>query len=514
MKLDLLKFLLLFLGASSLQFSSAAAAGMGEERIALVIGNDDYQNAPLMNPLNDAHDMKAALEQVGFSVIYKENLDLPSMEKTVQEFTHKLNKNSVGLFYYSGHGAQVDGSNFLVPVKSSISNKSELKARSYDVEIILDDMEEAGNGTNIVILDACRDNPFKGVKDIGDGLTLMSAPRGSLIAFATAPDSVASDKPLGQNSLYTKYLKKYIVKPNLDIQDMFVKVREGVEAEDPDQVPWEYSSLTGSFCFAGCSGGSYNQVNLIAPEPNSLRVEVSFWESIRNSHDPGDFRAYLKKYPDGQFALLARNRLIPPESPAPARTSIAKAFVSSMDCAYCPETVKLPEMGISFGKYEVTQNQWRAVMGKNPSYFFRCGGFCPVEYVSWDEVQLYIQRLNQMTGKRYRLPTEDEWFAACQAGGDQEYCGSDDIEAVAWYNDNSGGISHPAGQKKPNAWGLYDMSGNVGEWTSSCKNEKCLLRRACGGSWSDIKSRVDSGYHSNFGVAVHYHDLGFRLVLD
>jgi formylglycine-generating enzyme required for sulfatase activity len=115
--------------------------------------------------------------------------------------------------------------------------------------------------------------------------------------------------------------------------------------------------------------------------------------------------------------LLARNRLKPPESPARAHPAIAEAFVSSSkDCDYCPEMRKLQALGISIGKYEVTQNQWRAVMGDNPSYFLSCGGFCPVEDVSWDDAQRYIQRLNQLTGKRYRLPSEDEWYTACQAG--------------------------------------------------------------------------------------------------
>jgi uncharacterized caspase-like protein len=301
MKPGVYKLMLALLGASGLLFCASAAATKvagvsGDDRVALVIGNDAYKKSPLMNPVNDARDMKAALEQVGFSVIYKENVDLPSLKRAVQAFARNLNKDTVGLVYYSGHGAQVDGSNYLIPVKSRINSKSELKARAYDVGIILDNMEAAGNRINIVILDACRDNPFKGVKGIGDGLSLMSAPRGSLIAFATAPDSVAGDKPSGENSLYTKYLKQYLVQPNLKIQDMFVKVREAVEAEDPDQVPWEYSSLTGNFCFAGCKGGNDN---LVAPEPNPVRAEVSFWESIRNSHNPGDFKAYLKKYPAG-----------------------------------------------------------------------------------------------------------------------------------------------------------------------------------------------------------------------
>ena len=131
--------------------------------------------------------------------------------------------------------------------------------------------------------------------------------------------------------------------------------------------------------------------------------------------------------------------------------------------------VSLPT-GIKMGKYEVTQGQWRAVMGNNPSKFASCGDNCPVERVSWDDVQQFIQRLNSQTGKRFRLPSEDEWYAACQAGQRSEYCGSNSIDAMAWYQSNSGNTTHAVGQKQPNAWGLYDMSGNVWEiGRASCR---------------------------------------------
>lgn len=151
------------------------------------------------------------------------------------------------------------------------------------------------------------------------------------------------------------------------------------------------------------------------------------------------------------------------------------------------EMVSLSNFAI--GKYEVTQKQWKAVMGSNPSNFSDCGDDCPVENVSWDDVQTFLNKLNQMTGSRYRLPTKQEWERACGTG--TKYCGGNDPDAVAWYRGNSGSKTHPVGKKQTNANGLYDMSGNVSEMTSDCIGNDCGVRLTIGG---DYYSTVDSGY--------------------
>jgi formylglycine-generating enzyme required for sulfatase activity len=164
------------------------------------------------------------------------------------------------------------------------------------------------------------------------------------------------------------------------------------------------------------------------------------------------------------------------------------------------------------GKYEVTQGEWQAVMGNNPAYFSACGDRCPVEQVNWDEVQTFIRRLNQQTGKHYRLPTEQEWFNSCQAGLSTSYCGSDHVDDVAWYASNSGGASHVVGQKQANAWGLYDMSGNVFEWTSSCYEKECTHRIGRGGAWAYKAANVIAAYRLGFSPEYKGGNLGFRLV--
>ena len=147
------------------------------------------------------------------------------------------------------------------------------------------------------------------------------------------------------------------------------------------------------------------------------------------------------------------------------------------------EMVAIQGKNYEIGKYEVTQGEWQSVMGSNPSRFAACGEDCPVENVSWNDVQEFITKLNQQTGNQYRLPTEQEWEFACLGGRSTEYCGGNDLNALGWYNGNSGATSHPVGQKQANAYGLYDMSGNVWEWVQDKYDSQHDWRVLRGGSW-------------------------------
>ncbi len=166
------------------------------------------------------------------------------------------------------------------------------------------------------------------------------------------------------------------------------------------------------------------------------------------------------------------------------------------------------------GKYQVTQQQWEAVMGNNPSNFK--GGSLPVETVSWDDAQIFIQKLNQLSGKKnYRLPTEGEWEYACRAGSTSDYYFGDNesqLGEYAWYDGNSGATTHPVGQKKPNEWGLYDMAGNVWEWTDSWYDSSHSLRVVRGGGWYCCAELCRSVYRLNFTPDDRYDFIGFRLV--
>ncbi|MDP2847301.1 MAG: caspase family protein [Humidesulfovibrio sp.] len=231
--------------------SRHALAG-GEQRIALVIGNSAYKSAPLKNPAKDARDMATLLKSLGFSVTLKVDAGQKDMEEAVRQFGMDLRGGGVGLFYFAGHGLQVQGSNYLVPVDAKIQTESDVRFECVDAGRVLGKMEDAGNALNIVILDACRNNPFsRGFRSAERGLAEMRAPTGSLIAYATAPGSVASDGT-GENGIYTKHLLQTMRTPGLPITDVFMRVRMGVVAETgKKQVPWESSSLTGYFYLSG-----------------------------------------------------------------------------------------------------------------------------------------------------------------------------------------------------------------------------------------------------------------------
>lgn len=248
-----LQTLCLFLVAALLlclpQPSLAAGA---ETRIALVIGNGAYKAAPLRNPAKDARDMAALLTGLGFSVTLKMDAGQKDMEEAVRQFGLDLRQGGVGLFYFAGHGLQVQGSNYLVPVDAKIQTESDVRFECVDAGRVLGKMEDAGNALNIVILDACRNNPFsRGFRSADRGLAEMRAPTGSIIAYATAPGSVASDGS-GENGVYTKHLLSAMRTPDLAITDVFMRVRMGVVSETgKKQVPWESSSLTGYFYLTG-----------------------------------------------------------------------------------------------------------------------------------------------------------------------------------------------------------------------------------------------------------------------
>jgi serine/threonine protein kinase len=174
-----------------------------------------------------------------------------------------------------------------------------------------------------------------------------------------------------------------------------------------------------------------------------------------------------------------------------------------------PVMVQIPGKNYQMGKYEVTQEEWESVMGSNPSYFEACPR-CPVENVSWNDVQDYIQKLNKLTGKQYRLPYEAEWEYAAKAGYNYKYSGSNDINKVAWYSGNSNKTTHEVGKRDPNNWGLFDITGNVWEWCQDLKENKYILR---GGAWGYNPSNKSLGGTIVRSPDESDNDYGFRLIL-
>jgi uncharacterized caspase-like protein len=295
-------------------------AHAAEKRVALLIGNGSYSDKPLKNPVNDAEDLAKVLGGLGFEVTLKKNLKADQMKEAIAEFGDRLAQSKgVGLFYYSGHGVQVKGNNYLLPVGREFKRERDVELFAVEARTVLGRMEEGGNALNIVILDACRDSPLPAEsRSSGSrGLARMDTPTGSLVAFATAPNSTASDNGEERNGLYTKHLMQALQEPGLRLEDVFGKVRIAVEnASNRRQSPEEITKLRGEpFYF---KPGSGTQVASLKPEPvpavsapaprtkTAAEIEREAWDGAKASGSQDAVAEYLKQYPKGRYVSNAR----------------------------------------------------------------------------------------------------------------------------------------------------------------------------------------------------------------
>jgi len=235
-------------------------------RTALVIGNARYTTAPLRNPVNDARAISSTLEELGFQVTLLKDAGQKKMKRAIDKFGRTIRDGGVGLFYFSGHGMQVDGRNYLIPVDAEVDAEADVEYEAVEAGRVLAKMKTANNGMNLVILDACRNNPFaRSFRSASKGLATLNAPSGTFIAYATSPGSVASDGK-GDNGLYTGELIKHMKTPGLKVEEVFKRVRANVQKKSKNkQVPWDASSLTGDFFFNLSSSSA-----LVIPRDDAL----------------------------------------------------------------------------------------------------------------------------------------------------------------------------------------------------------------------------------------------------
>lgn len=275
----------------------AALPVWAEPRLALVIGNSAYGTVgALDNPGPDARLIAASLEETGFDVTLVVDAGRIDLVRAIAQFGRDLRaagEQTTGLFYYAGHGVQSFGSNFLLPVDADLTDAADLPLVAVEADAVLRQMASAKNRTNIVILDACRNNPFETVPDLNDpGLAEMNAPTGTFLAYAAAPGGVALDGSSG-NSPFTKALADRMSTPGLAIEQLFKDVRVSVLDETGGaQVPWDTSSLTGDFVFKASAEPSFGEAQL--------------WASVKDSGDPVQVLLFLRSHPDGVYADQAR----------------------------------------------------------------------------------------------------------------------------------------------------------------------------------------------------------------
>lgn len=293
---------------------SLLAAGLSSasvkdaSRLALVIGNSAYRQSPLANPANDARAMSELLGTAGFSVDTRLDARFDDIVSAIEQFGEDLRRSEsrLALFYYAGHGVQLDWRNYLLPVDAVVTSEDQVRQRCVDLGFLLDKLEAAKGTTFVVILDACRNNPFgSAFRPAQKGLSQFDAPVGSLLAYATSPGNVASDGA-GSNGLYTENLIRELSQRGSSIEDCLKRVRLNVRLQSQGaQLPWETTSLERDVYLFENGLGQLSDAEL----QKRVEDDLAEWGRIRNSRDPGDWVAYLRRFPNGSFAEIAQARL-------------------------------------------------------------------------------------------------------------------------------------------------------------------------------------------------------------
>lgn len=307
----------LFLSAALFAALASALPALAAKRVALVIGNAAYENVvALRNPRNDAEDVSGKLEKLGFEVTVGTDLSLDAMRRKIREFVTTLPGSDVALFFYAGHGLQVDGKNYMAPLDARLTSYDDLEFEALPMELVLSAMER-NSKTNLIFLDACRNNPLAenlarsmGTRStaVGRGLAPVDTGVGTLISFATQPGNVALDGT-GRNSPFTEALLRHLGRPGQDITRSMVDVRRDVLASTGGkQVPWDSSSLTGELILqdGGGTGNSGNAGSSVSP---AIPEDILRWNRIKNDQNGATFQSFIDEFPNSDFADLAKAKL-------------------------------------------------------------------------------------------------------------------------------------------------------------------------------------------------------------
>jgi formylglycine-generating enzyme required for sulfatase activity len=511
-----------------------SSALWAQQKYALVIGNGAYTGglSQLRNTVNDANDMETALKGLGFTVEKVLDGNLDRMESAIMRLKNRLSaaRNSYGFLFYAGHGVQSNGVNYLIPVGANIPSENFLRERAVSVQAMLDELNDAKNELNVVVLDACRDNPFGWSRSTSRGLTVVQhQPADSIIVFATSAGSKADDGT-GRNGLFTTHLLNNLKTPGLEVSEVFRRTGSDVSrASNRQQIPAIYNQFFET-AYLGTRGSTPTPTPQPTPTPT-----VNPTPTPTPSPSVQPVSGNMVRINGGTFMMGSPTN-------EPERNGETQHQV----------TVSLFYMG----RHEVTQKEYQEIMGTNPSYLK--GDNLPVERVSWYDAVEYCNRRSQREGftpaytidksrtdpnnngddrlkwvvtwnrnaNGYRLPTEAEWEYACRAGTTTTYnTGATINDNTGWYDANSDDRTHPVGQKSANRWGLYDMHGNVYEWcwdwfgtypsgaqTDPMGVSSGSMRVIRGGSFFNTAQRVRSALRSSIFPNSVGTNVGFRVV--
>jgi len=612
-------------------------------RVALVIGNDSYKTiARLENARADATAMAESLRASGFEVTLQLDLDQRAFKAALRGFKARLTGGDDAVFFYAGHGVEFGGSNYLLPIDvESGDSEDMLKDDGIRLQRILNDLRDQKARFSLAIIDACRENPFKqsGREVPRHGLAPTSPATGQMVIYSAGAGQSALDglgnEDRNPHGLFTRVFLAEMAKPGVPVDQMVRHVRDEVArlaaTVRHEQVPALYDQTLGAFYFRAPSEGAAATVASAAQGDSPLprkqvrsaeEIEDEYWSSVEASNDRADFEDYLKRYPDGRYALLAGRKMrqlasMATPQTAPGGVPSAGATLPEgagprhtrplRDCATCPDMVVLPAgrfpMGsppeeegrqlsegpvrtvdivapFAIGRSEVTVGDFRrfvdatgyrtdaernvrfsgcyATNAMGTAFDWLAGkswrdpGFVlqesqAVSCVSWNDARNYAQWLSRETGQTYRLPSEAEWEYAARAGttaarfwGDTAVpaCGFANVAdetmgpgGAAWKERHSCSDGRfyvaPVASYRPNDFGLYDMLGNVWEWTEDCWNDShagaptdgrartqgdCARRVLRGGSWNNGPRDVRSASRDMGGTTDRYTLAGFRVV--
>jgi formylglycine-generating enzyme required for sulfatase activity len=505
-------------------------------KLALVIGNSEYPKAPLKNPVNDAVAMETTLKKLGFQVTIVRNADLRRMRGAIDDFAAQLGPGSLGFFYFAGHGVQVNSVNYLLPVDFSASSEDDIQYEAYPASRIQAKLEGSGARLRVLVLDACRNNPFRYKRDSSEGLAAMSInAEGTLVAFATGDNNTAGENPAESNGLYTKYLIPALLTPGLNLRDAFQKAKEDVyRVSQRQQNPSIYENIVGQYALLPASlpvkpstgvppavppPGAPRSPTPTQADPARTALAAQTWAAIKDSKNARDFDDFVAVFPQSEMAPAAILRaselrrnpvqlprsgpqlvqaapISPPPKAVPGATKVnpkdgltyvwipAGSFLMgcSPDDNLCaadekPSHPVTLSKGFWMGQTPVTNAAWKKLpfpSGWTEREISREGKIlklgqttaqenAPAVGMLWDEARVFCEHVGG------RLPTEAEWEYAARAGTTGPRYAK--LAAISVSTDASGKAltlagPAPVAQKEKNAWNLYDLYGNVGQWTA------------------------------------------------